>query len=33
MTDDDYLEFVEQFVELFQDLEPRRSIKMNLALL
>jgi len=33
MTDDEYLEFVEQFLELFRDLEPRRTLEMNLALL
>ena len=33
MTDDEYLEFVEQFLELFRDLEPRRPLEMNLALL
>lgn len=33
MTDDEYLEFVEQFLGLFQDLEPRRRIETNLALL
>ena len=33
MTDDEYLEFVEQILELFQDLEPRRPLEMNLALL
>lgn len=33
MTDDEYLEFVEQFLESFRDLEPRRPIAMDLALL
>lgn len=33
MTDDQYLEFVEQFLELFQDLEPRRPLEIGLALL
>lgn len=33
MTDDEYLEFVEQFLALFQDLELRRPLEMNLALL
>jgi hypothetical protein len=33
MTDDEYLEFVEQILGLFQDLEPRSLLEMNLALL
>ena len=33
MTDDEYLEFVEQMLGLFPDLEPRRPLAMNLALL
>ena len=33
MTDDEYLEFVEQILALFQNLEPRRLLVMNLALL
>jgi len=33
MSDDEYLEFVEQFLSLFPTLEPRRRIEINIALL
>jgi hypothetical protein len=33
MTFEEYLEFVEQMLELFEDLEPRRRIEIRLALL
>lgn len=33
MTDDEYLEFVEQFLGLFEDCEPRRHLEIWLALL
>jgi hypothetical protein len=33
MTDDEYLEFVEQFLELFQVPEPRHRLEIGLALL
>ena len=33
MTEEEYLEFVEEFLELFENLEPRRRLVMRLALL
>ena len=33
MTDDEYLEFVEQFLALFPDREVRRRLEINVALL
>ena len=33
MTDDEYLDFVEQVLGLFQVLEPRRPLHIDLALL
>lgn len=33
MTDEEYLDFLEQFLELFENLEPRRPLAMNVALL
>jgi len=33
MTDDEYLQFVEQFLELFRADETRRPLQINIALL